>query len=355
MHLPTGTTELPVRMKLPSRSAHGAALPFTLEVTGEGTAHRLDGQVRQLPKRRLRPILALLVAALLVGFLVVRPEDSTAITAGTPDEAVGAHAVAVPAAATAGSQPVGVTPPVGAPAPAAPAAADAGGEQAAPSAAPRPEAPAGDPTAVAPSGPDPGTSGTSTTARAGFLSVAGTLDLGTVDGGTKFGTVALRNTGAQPIDFTSQPGAGLTAAPSKGSIRPGQIVNVTVTLNPAGLPEGPRSVPVGFNGSGGSQTTQVKATIRRQPTIQGEYESGNPCTGPWELRAGTSDESEVTLTVQGTAGSNPFSGSLTHLSFGFWETTIHTSAGTSPAAVSYTLTATDRWGAQASKSRTFSC
>lgn len=136
---PGMTTELPLRMRLPSREKQGATLPYSVLVEGGDTGQSLDGQVRQ-PARKRWPLLALMMLAGLAvaAFLFLRPKDSVAIKEGKADEAttttVPGETTTVPGAAT--------TVAGGAPADPAAAAAAAAGAAAGPG-GPAPGAPGG--------------------------------------------------------------------------------------------------------------------------------------------------------------------------------------------------------------------
>ena len=119
---PGMTTELPLRMRLPSREKQGATLPYQVLVEGGDTAQSLDGQVRQPPKKRwpLMVVMAL-VALLAAAYLLLKPEDSVALRDGNPDAptttTIAATTIAPEAAATTAAPAPGATQPGGAPAP----------------------------------------------------------------------------------------------------------------------------------------------------------------------------------------------------------------------------------------------
>jgi len=84
---PGMTAEVPLRMRLPSREKQGATLPYQVLVEGGETGQSLDGQVRQPAKKRWPLVAALMLAALLVAaFVLLKPQDSKAISAGKADE-----------------------------------------------------------------------------------------------------------------------------------------------------------------------------------------------------------------------------------------------------------------------------
>lgn len=133
---PGMTTELPLRMRLPSREKQGATLPYSVLVEGGDTGQSLDGQVRQ-PARKRWPLLALMMLAGLAvaAFLFLRPKDSVAIKEGKADEAT---TTTVPGATTTVP---GATTTVAGPAPADPAAGAAAAGAAAGPGGPTPGAP----------------------------------------------------------------------------------------------------------------------------------------------------------------------------------------------------------------------
>jgi len=102
---PGMTTELPLRMRLPSRERQGATLPYQVLVEGGDHGQSLDGQVRQPAKKRWPLIAAMAVlAALIAAFVLFKPDDSVALKNGTADEptttTVPASTTAVPGAPT---------------------------------------------------------------------------------------------------------------------------------------------------------------------------------------------------------------------------------------------------------------
>jgi len=132
---PGMTTELPLRMRLPSREKQGATRPYSVLVEGGDSGQSLDGQVRQPAKKRWPILVAMLLAGLLVvAYLALKQPDSKAITEGRADEATtttiagatttvaeagATTTVAGGAATTAGAGAPGAPPP-GAPGPGGP-------------------------------------------------------------------------------------------------------------------------------------------------------------------------------------------------------------------------------------------
>ena len=169
------------------------------------------------------------------------------------------------------------------------------------------------------SGTGPNTTGATTPAPSGSLSVASALEIPKFDGNGSAGRqIALKNNGNGSLSFTSQTNfTGLTVAPATGSIGAGGEVVVTITLNGAAAAEGPFTGVVSFGGTGGTQRVTVTSTVARNPTIAenaqatvqcptpeaptcsrlidtlNEEVGANPCKFDWVYKVNVSDESRL--------------------------------------------------------------
>ena len=120
------------------------------------------------------------------------------------------------------------------------------------------------------------------------------------------GTIALRNTGPSPLDFTAQTSTGLSAAPATGTILPGASTTVTLTLDGRGIREGDYNGSVTFGGSGGTKSVQVRSVVANAPTVQPSRPTGfvvvpppgqDACDAKWQVEATVTDASDIKSVV----------------------------------------------------------
>lgn len=90
--------------------------------------------------------------------------------------------------------------------------------------------------------------------------------------------LTLRNSGPGALSYTTQPStAGVSATPARGTISPGGMVELVVSLDGTRVPaEGPFTATLTVGGTGGTRTVQVTSLVGRPPAIADD--SGEPCS-----------------------------------------------------------------------------
>lgn len=111
--------------------------------------------------------------------------------------------------------------------------------------------------------------------------------------------LALRNTGATALAFTTQASSpALTAAPARGTIPPGASSNLVVTLDGARVDEGPFTGTLTFGGTGGDRAVQVQAIVGQPPEITDEV--GQRCSPPSNICS-----QQIALSPNASPGETP--------------------------------------------------
>jgi RNA polymerase sigma factor (sigma-70 family) len=178
------------------------------------------------------------------------------------------------------------------------------------------------------------------------------VDFG-VDGSNA--AVVVGNTGGLPLQFTIDGlGGGFTAAPSSGSVGPGQSLTVTLGFDRSGLAEGRTSRPVTVTaGTAGSGAVQLEGTIDRPPAVRITTPPASPVCPDIALPTVVAEVLDVAPTGARLTWSGPGPGGSTAMSRSGanWSATM--ALPSVEGTWSYTVTATDAAGHTADAGGTF--
>jgi RNA polymerase sigma factor (sigma-70 family) len=95
--------------------------------------------------------------------------------------------------------------------------------------------------------------------------IGGPFDFGLVDVSR---TASLRNDGGQIVNWSASPGlAGFSVSPSGGSLGPGEVLDIQISVQRASLPEGSQRTDVIITSPGGGGSISVAARVERAPVI----------------------------------------------------------------------------------------
>jgi len=176
------------------------------------------------------------------------------------------------------------------------------------------------------------------------------LDLGPT---TSAGTVSIVNIGGRPIGWSTSSDNGLVQAPGGGTLGPGAVTRLLISVSRAGLIEGDYTGVVSIVGGGRSLPVTVHWSVERPPVVQldvkppglddaGTCPKGSPALTA-VVTAAVIDESPVASAVMAWTGPGPGGElALTASAPGTWTAPLGPLTGAGSWSV--TVTATDSRG-----------